>query len=59
MQLYAEWTQNLLAEAFGLAYHLCLSVSQLIEEIFNEDPVDQSLVNSSDLKRLVIYQFLF
>ena len=51
MQLYAEWTQNLLAEAFGSAYHLCLSVLQLIEEIFNEDPVDQSLVNSSDLKR--------
>lgn len=45
MQLYAEWTQNLPAATFGSTYHLCLSVSLFIEEIFNEDPVDHSLVN--------------
>ena len=37
--------RTLLAATFGLTYHLCLSVSLFIEEIFNEDPVDHSLVN--------------
>ena len=31
--------------AMNIGVHMCLSVSLFIEEIFNEDPVDYSLVN--------------